>query len=618
MNKERTILYHIGWNIRGAPDNKYLNWYRINNTQQINQNQNLKQNLQKNQQCLMFIHLLETNIKNNAKILWEGLQYNNQCTQKTAAGVSLLINDTKLQNNLTKILNKTNDQQFQIIMHIVNQNIFRIIISIHKQEQNKQQEKKLINLIDQLKQFQINQQCCQIIIFADLNEDISDNKNLINKSFTNLGYKIYTTNKPTHQRGNKIDFFIIYNNNLYDIQNDIIEENNIIETVEQMVEFQTDIQYIIENKQIYLESQQDQLKQLVNSYLNNKWQSFLGQTNQLHKENKSKIFYQNIKKIYNLTKKGEMFSLQNGLLFDQNNLPIFGEKAIEVVKDYFEKHFESNNCYLQENLKVSDEEADDFLSGIGIFDYEYNEISDGKGCSQDHIKDIIINSYTQNGQIQINNHNRVKNIKNWIKLIITNPQQYQCNYQGRQVYLQKTEDNRHPEYCRPITILPAITKVTEQKILYNINQTTKKLRQIKQDSAKGDQQQHKQLNCCHTYTFDTPSHSYSFEEVLQQEGVRNIDLKVIKVIYSNLRINGFRIGRGFLQGSPLSPKLFILYLNFVLKIVEARVREKLGLYFKLLYLAYADDLALVHDNIEELKVIDQIMREGQMTSNMKL
>ncbi|KAL4465559.1 hypothetical protein ABPG72_014008 [Tetrahymena utriculariae] len=693
MQQQSTTITHIGWNIRGAPDNKQIQGLESTIINKKVKTQILDRIYKKSQNNLIFLQLLETNIKNNAKILWDGIQINNICTQKTAAGISLLIN-RNIQDNITKILNRSNDQQFQILMHIINKQIFRIIVSIHKQEHNKQQEKKLLEIVNQLKQFQENRYCCQIIIFADLNENIlNNNKNIINKTFTKLKYQILTTIKPTHKRGNNIDYFIIYNNDTFQIQQKIINDNIIIgnqnnpsdhfpiqieinwdrleqtqiikkilktktaneiwlnqksifnkeiildfqkfnEQIQQEVQnsltvFEPNIEYIKQNKQIYLSSQTDQLKELVNNYLTQKWKCFLSQTNELHKENKSKIFYQNVKKIYNLTKKGEMFSLQNGLLFDKNNLPTFGEQAMEIVQEYFENHFNSNNCYLPEFYKISDKEANDFLINIGLFQYDFDEISDGKGCSQDHVKDIIINSYSQNGKIQINNTIRIENIQNWIKQILTMPEKYQCNYQGRQVYLQKTETNRHPEYCRPITILPAITKATEQKILYNINETTKQLPLTQAGFCQGRSttaqitklisllkyyKHTKSKNIFVIYydftgAFDTPSHSLAFEEVLPQYGVRNIDIQVIKTIYSNLKINGFRIGRGFLQGSPLSPKLFIIYLEHVLQKVEQRVRAELGQNFKLLYLAYADDLALVHGNIDELKIIDRIMRQ---------
>lgn len=108
--------------------------------------------------------------------------------------------------------------------------------------------------------------------------------------------------------------------------------------------------------------------------------------------------------------------------------------------------------------------------------------------------------------------------------------------------------------------------------------------------------------------FDTISHE-SIWEALKSQGVEKTYIKVIRSIYSKSKSRvkldstgcSFPVNRGVRQGDPLSPKLFIAVLEYVMRKIDWK---KHGLNIKgkyLSHLRFADDLVILSETSSGLQ-----------------
>jgi hypothetical protein len=126
--------------------------------------------------------------------------------------------------------------------------------------------------------------------------------------------------------------------------------------------------------------------------------------------------------------------------------------------------------------------------------------------------------------------------------------------------------------------------------------------------------------------YDRVDHAYLFS-CLEKVGIRGTWLSWIRLIYSNLSavvtVNGFNaapvaVRQGLRQGDPLSPLLYNIVLEPLLRYLEARLQGLSFGIFSMRAMAYADDLVVALRDQSDTEALDQALQLHQNACNAKV
>ena len=209
--------------------------------------------------------------------------------------------------------------------------------------------------------------------------------------------------------------------------------------------------------------------------------------------------------------------------------------------------------------------------------------------------------------------------------------------EGRLVLISKDKtDIPKIDDTRPITILPAITKIFETSILHNLEQVTtnpafsknqrgftkgmstsdnikdviKLARELRDYKIKNDTPALVFFDFCKAY--DSVPREIMLTKLIKMNAPGNI----VKLIGNMLRKFRLKIGKetihtkiGLVQGSVLSPVLFNIFINDLLIIYEI-----CGIEVR----AYADDIVWICSSINQIQKAVCIMKEWWTQNEMKI
>ena len=132
----------------------------------------------------------------------------------------------------------------------------------------------------------------------------------------------------------------------------------------------------------------------------------------------------------------------------------------------------------------------------------------------------------------------------------------------------------------------------------------------------------KELYVCfidYTKAFDKLRHE-EIMSILDSLNIDGKDLRIVRNIYweqtAAMRIGNYLsvfqdIKRGVRQGCLLSPDLFSIYSEIIMRALEGMPGIKIGGY-KMNNIRYADDTVLIADNEKELQeMLDTVVRESE-------
>jgi hypothetical protein len=352
------------------------------------------------------------------------------------------------------------------------------------------------------------------------------------------------------------------------------------------------------------------------------WDSFKAYIKNLdttQQEDSSK-FYRIINSLINYKVRG---NIAKGVSND--NEVIRGWEMDKVVKEYFEKIFDS------ETMEIEIQHNNIFSSQIDI-DRAWNSIAKNKAVGNDFIAGDVYRQieYQDDLKSRIKDHFesylRTKNVPAYFM-------------EGRLILISKTK-SEYPSInqIRPITILPAITKLFELSILHFLEKATQLpiFCTSQRGFTKGKSTAHNihdlmstckelQLQRSRDKTLTPRVVFFDFEKaydsVPRDLMVRKLYsfqipynvIGTIKCMLDNfkLRWNNESIAtkRGLVQGSVLSPILFNLFVNDLLLIMQSH-----GISTR----AYADDIVCICKSSQEAEKAIDVMKVWSTANRMKV
>ena len=303
-------------------------------------------------------------------------------------------------------------------------------------------------------------------------------------------------------------------------------------------------------------------------------------------------------------------------------LILYGTEKDALIKSYFEKLYNSNNI----NLKINS-------NGIYSYTWDLKRAVDNLSKSQavgiDNVPGRAFKAKMDSPIMVIIN----KAFNSWI----LNNRIPNYLMKGKLILLSKDKsDSPTIENTRPITILPAITKLFESSILYNLKNITKSILFCKNQRGftKGKStldnikdvlrlakimKMNKARQDCPTLVFFDFIKAYDTvprDKLLQKLISLGTPCNIVELINNMLMNFTLSIGketihtyRGLIQGSVLSPILFNLFINDLMIIMQVNGIEAR---------AYADDVVCIWTNLAQTKQAIQIMEQWCLKNELKI
>ena len=300
----------------------------------------------------------------------------------------------------------------------------------------------------------------------------------------------------------------------------------------------------------------------------------------------------------------------------------YGKEKNKIVKIHFEEQFDAK----EDNIIIEDN---------GIFNYNWNinqaieRISKSEAVGIDNIPAVILKQ-SPNSPLMIK-------LKTWFSKWIEKGEIPKYLMIGKLILISK-ENNDCPSInnIRPITIFPTITKFFECTIQHNLENIVKGVEFIKTQRgfAKGKStldnigdvlkmaiilKKNKTARDSPILVFfdfwkayDSVSRPLLIKKLEKLKIPWNIN-RIIKCMLNNLK---FKLGKeiiitkkGLIQGSVLSPLLFIIFINDLLGKFEDKI---------IFTRAYADDIVCVCPNIYQANTAIDIMKNWCSENKMRI
>ena len=302
---------------------------------------------------------------------------------------------------------------------------------------------------------------------------------------------------------------------------------------------------------------------------------------------------------------------------------IVGDEWIGMVRDYYKKLFEDTPQYSN-------------IESNGKFDYfvdierAIGSIAMNKASGLDLIPgDLFKNTEMRTAIWERMKEHFGKYTREW---------QVPTYFMKARLALLSKEETNMPEIenTRPISILPAVTKLFEISILHNLEKATKldqfnKLQRgfmknwstctnIEQllelgNAIKNRRSANRTDNAAFVFfdfhkAYDSVPRDILIQKLKSFEIPWNI-IKLIKNMLENFTLvyegTSITTKKGLVQGSTLSPLLFNLFINDLLNIIDLNHITTLG---------YADDIVWICENMDQVKKSIEIMRAWTLQNRM--
>ncbi|KAL4463290.1 hypothetical protein ABPG72_013599 [Tetrahymena utriculariae] len=356
-----------------------------------------------------------------------------------------------------------------------------------------------------------------------------------------------------------------------------------------------------------------------------------------------KRYYQNIKRLCNISSKSNILNTSSVPIENVNMELLFDNEDIQnEISKYFKEHYKCDahvNYYKNIGLFSSRNKAisNDYIKDQCFLPPNYSEISNNMqtiSCSRTTWKKLIQEKIHQQKQ------HRDTNLRVLLKDILSNPDAFSHTFNARQIYLLKSE-SRQIINCRPITIQSSVIKILENAMLQHVQKLKDegKVKDFHISQCGFQKNRSTIINICRTITliqstaakkenrvaifvdvksaFDSVNHEQLFS-ALRNQGFDDIFIKSVAFLYQHCRINGYKIGRGVIQGSKLSPILFnYLYEEVRIKILQIRKSKKLDcqdLHFEL----FADDMLIILKKYKLTAVLLEVLKQSYQEINLQI
>ncbi|KAL4463839.1 hypothetical protein ABPG74_005776 [Tetrahymena malaccensis] len=372
-----------------------------------------------------------------------------------------------------------------------------------------------------------------------------------------------------------------------------------------------------------------------------------------------KQYYQNIKRVCNIGSKSNILNISSGPVENSKKELLFDSEDIQnEISKYFKEHYEceAHVNYYHTIGKLSSNEIDSLIQRS-----ESLYSSRNKAYSNDYIKDqcflppnyLEISRNMQNisnskanlkqmiqEKILSQKQHRDTNLRVLLKDILSNPDSFSHTFNARQIYLLKNE-SRQIINCRPITIQSSVIKILENAMLQHVQKLKDegKVKDFHISQCGFQKNRSTLINICRTIAliqstaakkenrvaifvdvksaFDSVNHKQLFS-ALRNQGFDDIFIKSVAFLYQHCRINGYKIGRGVIQGGKLSPILFnYLYEEVRVKILEIWKSKKLDcqdLHFEL----FADDMLIILKKYKLTATLLEVLKQSYQEINLQI